>query len=149
MAEILLAELDTNNSDKHALVADLLTHHQQDTLNLLSVSLPEFIEIYKSTNNIAALPSSLKTTPHRQQHPDKPYATAYTTTRTPPPTQTHTTPTPTPTSTLTNTPPCQTHHLQTPTETTHGAPPRILAGDFVTADTLLLQTSPQQYIEPH
>jgi hypothetical protein len=55
-AEILLTEHDTNISRKHARVADLLTHHQSDIINHLSIPLPEFIEIYKTTHNIKTLP---------------------------------------------------------------------------------------------
>jgi hypothetical protein len=58
MDEILLAELDTNTSGKHALVADLLTHPLADITNHLSIPFSNFIDIYKTTHNITTLPHS-------------------------------------------------------------------------------------------
>ncbi len=43
MAEIFLAESHANNTNKHDLVIDLLTQHQQDALSHLPVNLSTFI----------------------------------------------------------------------------------------------------------
>jgi len=135
MAEILLAELDTNTTDTHALVADLLTTHESDVINHLSISLPEFIDIYKATNNITALPPSHTKPPNTAPPRDKARATTINTQRTPI-ALTHTAQhLPPPTNHAETTTP-HTHRHQSPT-TTQGAPQRNLAGDFVTATTLL------------
>jgi hypothetical protein len=142
MAEILLAEIDANTSDKHALVADLLTQHQNDVINHLSIPLPDFVNIYKSTNNITTLPSSLANSPHPQTTPDKPPPTTNTTTPTPQ-NQPHTSPNQNQPSRTPTVHPPHTHNQQNlPTAPT--APLRTLAGDFVTAGALL-QPSPPPY----
>ena len=140
MAEILLAELDTNTYDKHALVADLLTHHQTDIIQHLSISLPDFILIYKTTNNIEKLPSTHENTPHPQPPPNKPSTTPTNITLTPP-NQT------TMTSTLTTTPLPNTTLHQTAT-TTQGQTTSDLTGDFVTANSLLNKSPSQQQRSP-
>ena len=62
MAEILLAEVNTNNITKHDLVADLLSNHEQDALGHLNITLKCFADIYKQLTK--CLPTS-DTTPRR------------------------------------------------------------------------------------
>ena len=41
------------STTKHFLVADLLSHHEQDALGHLTITLDRFIEIYKQTNKLS------------------------------------------------------------------------------------------------
>jgi hypothetical protein len=55
MADILLAETNTENTNKHDLVAGLLSHYEQDALGHLTITLNCFIDIYKNANKLSAL----------------------------------------------------------------------------------------------
>ena len=72
MAEIIIAEINTDSMTKHDLVTDFLSFHEHDALSHLTITVGKFIEIYRQTNKLRT-PLRLHQTPHSPD-PPRPHA---------------------------------------------------------------------------
>jgi len=132
MAEIIIAEINTDSMTKHDLVTDFLSFYEHEALSHLTITIDKFIEIYRTTNKLKTplcLHQTLQSPNPHQPHANDASNTANMTPQPRTPTANSTCPTEQPRVATLN-------HNNTTTMTIHHH------NDFVTALSLLNTPNP-------
>ena len=132
MAEIIIAEINTDSMTKHDLVTDFLSFYEHEALSHLTITIDKFIEIYRTTNKLKTplcLHQTLQSPNPHQPHANNASNTANMTPQPRTPTANSTCPTEQPRVATLN-------HNNTTTMTIHHH------NDFVTALSLLNTPTP-------